>query len=186
MDEEIWKDVEGYEGYYQVSSLGRVRSVDREIVYSNGKVHLFKGRILIARQDKDGYLSVILSKNNKIKGYRVHRLVAQAFIPNPDNLPCVNHKDETPFHNNVDNLEWCTIRYNTNYGSGIERAKEKLINHPKKSKIVYQYDLNGNLISIYPSTHECGRLGFNRGHVGECCNGKEKTHKGYIWRYEPL
>ena len=123
--EEIWKPVIGYEGLYEVSNLGRVRSVDRLVNYSNGQIHLHKGRILSPGvTDKLGYLQVALCNNGKIKHKMVYRLVAEAFIPNPDNLPQVNHKDENAFNNCVDNLEWCTIEYNINYGTRTQKAIE--------------------------------------------------------------
>lgn len=116
---EEWKSVVGYEGLYEVSSLGRVRSLDR---YDSNN-HFLKGRILRLCADTKGYLIVGLWSNNKKKMYKVHRMVAQAFIPNPDNLPIINHKDENPINNNVDNLEWCDSEYNNNYGTARERAR---------------------------------------------------------------
>ena len=123
--EEIWKPVIGYEGLYEVSNLGRVRSVDRLVKYSNGQIHLHKGRILSpGLVHKSGYLQVALCNNGKTQHKMVYRLVAEAFLPNIDNLPQVNHKDENPFNNCVDNLEWCTIEYNINYGTRIQKVTE--------------------------------------------------------------
>ena len=119
MIEEIWKDILGYEGLYQVSSFGRVRSLDR---YDSNN-HFLKGRILRLCADAKGYLIVGLWSNNKKKMYKVHRMVAESFIPNPDNLPIINHKDENPSNDNVDNLEWCDYKYNNNYGTARERAR---------------------------------------------------------------
>ena len=119
MTEEIWRPVVGYEGLYEVSSYGRVRSLDRY----DGRNRFLKGRILTLHTDKDGYLSAYLCSNSKVKGFLVHRLVAQAFIPNPDNLPIINHKDENPSNDNVDNLEWCTAKYNSNYGTRNDRIR---------------------------------------------------------------
>lgn len=121
--EELWRDIEGYEGRYQVSNLGRIRSLDhysKEHVSKYGKRyrHLFRGRMLTFSSDADGYLDVYLTdQNGHMSTFRVHRIVATAFIPNPDNLPCVNHKDECKSNNVVDNLEWCTNDYNINYGT---------------------------------------------------------------------
>lgn len=118
---EEWKPVVGYEGLYEVSSLGRVRSLDR-FYY-----RLHKGKVLSPTKDRYGYLTVTLNCNGKSKTIKIHRLVAQAFIENPDNLPQVNHKDENPSNNNVDNLEWCTAKYNNNYGTRQERYRNTML-----------------------------------------------------------
>lgn len=120
---EEWRPIYGYEGLYEVSSYGRVRSLDRYEVNNLGYKRLLKGKILSPGIRKDGYF--VVSLRNKM--FRVHRLVAQAFIPNPDELPQVNHKDEDKSNNNVDNLEWCDSKYNNNYGTARIRTKETLI-----------------------------------------------------------
>ena len=142
---EIWKDYKDYEGLYQASNLGRMRSLDRWVKGPNSSIRFCKGRILKPCTTKDGYLLVNLCKNGKVKSFLVHRLVAEAFIDNTDNLPQVNHKDENKLNNNVDNLEWCDAQYNSNYGTRTERLSKSKING-KCSKIVLQYDLNGNFI----------------------------------------
>lgn len=114
--EEIWRPVEGYEGYYEVSNLGRVRGVDRVILDSGGRHQFKKGSELKLRKDRQGYVIVSLSMNRHYITKCVHRLVSEAFIPNPNNLPQVNHKDEDKSNNVVTNLEWCTSKYNANYG----------------------------------------------------------------------
>ena len=164
---EIWKDIEGYEGKYQVSNFGNVKSLDYR---RTGKEQLLKPML----QTK-GYFCVMLCKPNKI--YLIHRIVAKAFIPNPENLPYVNHKDENKHNNHVYNLEWCTQLYNLNYGSRNERIRKSL------SKKVYQYTLDGKFVKEWKSTKECCRNGFNQGHIASCCRGERKTHKGYIWSY---
>lgn len=120
--EEIWKDVKGFEGYYEVSNLGRVRSVDR-VIFDNVRKcdRLLKGRILKKRYHTGGYNVVAFCKEHIIVNKFVHRLVAEAFIPNLDNLPLVNHKDEDKTNNCVDNLEWCDAKYNNDYGTRKER-----------------------------------------------------------------
>lgn len=127
MMNEIWKDIDEYVGLYQVSNYGLVRSLDRTIEFiRNGKItrQKRKGKILNCNKiQDDGYCNVTLSKNSNTKIFPVHRLVAEAFIPNPDNLPCVNHKDENKFNNCTDNLEWCTVAYNNSYGTKIDRFK---------------------------------------------------------------
>ena len=124
---ELWKDVKNYEGLYQVSTLGRVRSLDKyiDVKIRNVDKVLKRGKILKPVYDKNGYLKVFLCKNGKGTYFRVHRLVAKTFIPNPDNLPCVNHKDEDKTNNYPYNLEWCTDEYNKNYGTAIKRRVEK-------------------------------------------------------------
>lgn len=134
---EIWKDVDGYDGLYQVSNLGNVRRLSKIITdVSQGGIRkrLFKGRILSQIVVNHGYKSVMLSMNGYVKRYNVHRLVAQAFIPNPDDLPEVNHKDENKQNNRVDNLEWCTGLYNCNYGSRNKKISFLKRERDKKNK----------------------------------------------------
>lgn len=122
--EEIWKSIEGYEGFYEVSTYGRVRSVDRVIEYSNGNKSKHKGRILKGESDRKGYKRVRLSKNDEAKKFQVHRLVAIAFIPNPENKPFVNHIDEISSNNCVDNLEWVTGFENMRHGTIQQRLSD--------------------------------------------------------------
>ena len=164
MIKEYWKDKKDYEGHYQVSNCGRVKSI------KFGKEKILKQ----SKDKKTGYLHVGLCKENILKHFLVHRLVAEAFLDNPDNLPQVNHKDENPQNNVVSNLEWCDAKYNVNYGTRTERY----------SKPVLQYTLDGEFVREWPSARECGRNGFNPRHVGDCCRGERKTHKGFIWRYK--
>lgn len=134
IQQEIWKDIEGYEGLYQVSNLGRVRSLDRLVEYEQRSKlvkRLFKGRIMQLSYTSDGYLMIYLRKDRQDTYHAVHRLVAQAFVPNPDNLPVVNHKDEVKNNNYAENLEWCTHVYNCNYGTAIQRMREKVTGRPK-------------------------------------------------------
>ena len=126
MIEEIWRPIEGYEGLYEVSSYGRVKSLKRPYE-NNGGIQWTKERILSPGKDKDGYLQVNLHCNGKQHQRKIHRLVAQAFLPNPDNLPQVNHRDEDKLNNRVENLEWCTAKYNSNYGSRKDRVRNSRI-----------------------------------------------------------
>ena len=183
--EEIWKDIEGYEGSYQVSNLGRVRSLDRVCIMKNGLKRLQKGRIMAFCIGHDGYYLVKLcSKSSKV-GYRVHRLVAQAFIANPNNYPYINHKDENKHNNSVDNLEWCTPKYNTNYGMTPQRISATHKNHPGLSKPVDQFTMDGKFIKSYPSSKEAQRqTGIYAVNIAMCCRGKYSQSGGYLWRYK--
>lgn len=186
IEEEIYKDVAGYEGLYKVSNLGNVRSVGMWTNIRGGSKRFLKGRVLKSGKGKGGYLIVVLCKDGKQKTHTVHRLVAQAFIDNPNNLPEVNHIDENKENNVVTNLEWCSYSYNINYGTRNERhakALRGIYNNPKLSKKVLQLTLDGKIVREWDSVNECGRNGFSIGHVSACCNGKRKTHKGYRWMY---
>jgi hypothetical protein len=163
---EEWKNIEGYEGY-QVSNEGRVKSL------KYGKEKILKGV-----KNSSGYLYVGLYQDGKQVFKRVHRLVAEAFLENPQNLLEVNHKDEDKANNHVDNLEWCSSKYNANYGTRNQRSAEA------RSRRVDQIDpITGEVIHQWVSTMECERNGFNHGHVVDCARGLRKTHKGYIWKY---
>lgn len=163
---EEWKNIKGYSNY-MVSNKGRVKSLGRWVNYKNKGKRWKKEKIMKPSVDKIGYLLIGLWKNGKQKFFTVHRLVAQAFIPNPNNLPQVNHKDENKENNVVKNLEYCDAKYNNNYGTRLER-----ITNGKCSKPVLQYDLNGNFIKEWPSTMEVQRqLGFANTHISRCCKG---------------
>ncbi len=154
---EIWKPITGYEelnGLFEISNLGRIKS------FTQNK----KGRIIKNRYINDnGYVLVIL-KGNK---YRVHRLVAETFLPNPGNLPQVNHKDEDKTNNRIDNLEWCSAQYNMIYSHG---------------KPILQFDLDGNLIKKWESLMDVNReIGINVGNISSCCKGRYKSAGGFIW-----
>lgn len=129
MQNEVWKDCKHYEGLYQVSNYGRVRSVERTITDVCGRTRTLKGCYIYQFTRNDGYLTVNLSKFGRHKTELVHRLVAMAFIPNPDNKPQVNHKDEDKQNNYVENLEWATEKENINYGTRIERRTNTVINN---------------------------------------------------------
>ena len=186
MKEEIWKAVDGYEGLYEVSNFGRVKGVDRVIINSDGVKRLWKGRVLRPAKGSNGYFFCNLCKNGKTENKCIHRLVAETFIPNPSNLPQVNHKDENKENNCVDNLEWCDSKYNNNYGSRNKRDAEKKLNSPKLSKPVLQIDNEkGVIISEYPSTMEAERqLNIYSSAISKCCRGERKTAYGYKWRYK--
>ena len=172
---EVWKPVPGYKSLYDASNFGRVRSL------KFGKI-----RILKQLKHNCGYLKVLLYKDGKGKRFFVHRLVAEAFIPNPDNLPQVNHINEIKTDNSAWNLEWCDVSYNNSYGTLPERQSQNQLNDPIKSKPVYQYTLDGRLVHVWPSAAEAGRNGFDTSCIYNCCNGRQKSHKGFLWSYTPL
>lgn len=174
---EIWIDIKGYEGLYQVSNFGNVRSLN---YHRTGHT-----RVLSPVENGLGYLKVCLCKNGKGKTFRIHRLVAEAFLPNWCEGQQVNHIDEDKTNNHVNNLEWCDIKYNINHGTRNERVAEKNTNG-KLSKIVLQFTKNGELVREWPSTQEAERKGFNHGHIVSCCSGKLKSYKGYIWKYKEV
>lgn len=175
---EEWRNIEGYNDY-QVSNYGRIKRLD--VIDSLG--HLRKEHILKPVKNTKGYIHVDLCKNGKAKHHLVHRLVAEAFIPNPDNLTEINHRDECKTNNFYGNLEWCDRKYNNNYGSINQRRSEKMTNG-ELSKIVYQYSLDGELIRKWHSCKEIERqLEFNQGYINRCCLGKCKTAYGFIWKY---
>jgi len=181
---ELFKSIAGYEGLYEVSNLGNVRSLG--MWKGKGKGYFQEGRILKTCKDKRGYLVVGLHKDCKAKTYTVHRLVAQAFIENPYNLPEINHIDEDKTNNQVSNLEWCTTKYNINHGTRNERVAETMTNG-KLSKKPIQLTFDYNFIKEWESTAECGRNGFDSGHVSECCRNKYgkqgNVYKGFRWMY---
>ena len=178
---EEWRTIVGYEGQYEVSSYGRVRSLDRY-----DKMNRFwKGRILNLHTGTGGYLFVGLSSNGNEKNYLVHRLVAQAFIPNPNNLPQVNHKDENKANNAAENLEWCNKTYNENYGSKKEREiKTKTLNNRVNGhKKIIQYDLDNNFLKEWNSLTEASNiLNISIGNISSVINGKRHQAGGYIWK----
>ena len=165
---EHWKSIAGYEELYEVSDLGRVKSLG----YG-------KEKILKSGKNTCGYLYVNLHKDGHVKTVRIHRTVATAFIPNPNNLETVNHKDEVKTNNTVGNLEWMSIKDNNNYGTRNKRAAESL------SKQVQMFDKStGELLAIFSSIHEAERVtGIANQSISKCCLGKLKSSGGYVWRY---
>ena len=172
--EEIWKDLYfiendieyDYRGLYQVSNFGRVKSLwfDKE-------------KILKQTQKENGYLCVNLHMNKKQKTFLIHRLVANMFISNPESKPEINHLDEDKTNNKFDNLEWCTREYNTNYGTHNKRVAKTL------SHKVVGYSLTETKVIILQSAEQGKKIGFSSECISRCCKGKQKTHKGYTWKY---
>ena len=176
---EIWKDIEGYEGYYQVSNHGRVRSQDRTVVFSDGHVHYYKTKLMTLCPDKDGYLLVCLRKNGLKSTPKVHRLVANAFVQNPENLPIINHKDHNRANNHFSNLEYCTTKYNVTYKDAVRKRAVQ------RAKPVIQLTLDGCFVNEYESASEASRqTGFNRGHICDCARGERPMAHGFLWRWK--
>lgn len=180
---EIWKDVVGYEGLYQVSNEGRVKTLNYKRTGTE--------RIMRHETDKWGYFKLSLYKNGKMKSVRVHRIVAQAFIPNPQNLATVNHKNEIKTDNRVENLEWLSDYDNRMYGTRLARIsianKGKFVNRKDQSKTVLQFTKEGEFVAEFPSLKEVERqLGFNFGNLSNCCRGKIKHSYGYVWKYKEI
>lgn len=179
--DEIWKDIPGYENVYQVSTHGRLKSLEKKTTTWNG-TKTWPETIISPILQKSGYYHVGLWKNQKCKQSRLHRLVAEAFIPNddPKNKTQVNHKNELKHDNHVDNLEWVTPKENTNYGNCIsKRSKSRAVP-------VDQYSLNGEYITTFSSQAEANTyLGKakNDSHISSCCNGKQFSAYGYMWKY---
>jgi len=158
---EIWRDVLGYERYYEVSNIGRVRNK-------------ITGNVLKNNLRKNGYLSVDLAYGNK-RTFSVHRLVAQAFLKNLDELPCVNHKNENKMDNRAVNLEWCTHKYNANYGLGSKARNSPIV----------QLDTSGNLVGAWESIKLAEeRTGIRYQNISAVCRGVNHTAGGFTWRYD--
>lgn len=167
--DEIWKQIPGYEGYYKASNLGRVRGVDR-MANSKGGMRLYKGHILKQNSVHDGYMQVKFCINNKKSQQLVHRLIAMTFIPNPEHLPQVNHKDGNTSNNTVENLEWCTASQNSLHRN---RVLKKWVGHPKKPVICLETG------TVYESSHHAARaLGITQGNIFAVCQGKWQTAGG--------
>jgi hypothetical protein len=175
---DIWKDVVGFECSYEVSNTGKVKRKET-------------GKILKLTLNNSGYYQITLHKNREKMTIRAHQLVAKAFLPNPNNLPCVNHKDEIKTNNDVENLEWCTFQYNINYGTALKRATQNR-NYEEitekaamsRSKHINQYDINGNFIATWKNAYVAEQHGYRRDSIIDCCKGKHEFHQGYKWEYE--
>lgn len=176
---EVWKDIQGYEGLYQVSNLGNVKSLNYN--------RTGKERILTPGNNKSGYFNVVLSKNGITKIFYVHKLVAYTFIENPENLPEVNHIDEDKTNNCVSNLEFCDRKYNINYGTRNEKMLKTLKLRKSKfaPKEVLQFTKANKFIKEYPSIKEAERCTeINKGNICLCCKGRRFTAGGFVWKYK--
>ena len=182
-DSIIWKDIQGYEGHYQISNIGEVRSLDRDVIHSNGSHFHYKGRIMMSWINSSGYYEIRLSKNGKAKSFKVHRLVAIAFIPNPHEFPEVNHKNEIKTDNYVENLEWCTSEYNVNYGERDVKAKKSITNLKGVSCVAIR--ISDGETTEFKSIREASRsLDIKREQIRAILNESkpDKSAKGYIFK----
>ena len=169
---ETFLSVPGYEGYYEISNLGNIKS-------------LRSGKLLKQASNKDGYKFVCLAKDGKSRSYGVHRLVALAFLPNPENLPEVNHKDESHDNNCVENLEWISKKGNRNYGTYRERMSKSLKESGTNNKSISAYDKKTlKFVKSYDSITEAEKeLGLSKGAIGKALSGRRKTSAGFVWKY---
>lgn len=176
MKDEIWKDIQNYEGIYQISNLGRVKSLQR---FKNNQynTYLIKEKILKLRKTKFGYYEIKLNKNNLSKVYKVHRLVAQAFLDDYNENLQVNHKDENKLNNCVENLEMCNSKYNCNYGTRNDKIRKPII----------QLDKNDNIIKIWESASKIEKeLGIKQPNIIAVCKGTRKSLRGFKWKYQNI
>ena len=193
-EEEIWRPIEGYK-WYEVSNMGRIRSIDHYVPCRGFKQRITRGRVLKTRKYSDGYLRVKLCHDGCMTMKTVHRLVAQAFIENsdPEKYDQINHKDENPSNNRWDNLEWCDAKYNINYGERTKKARPKISAAKRKSPVMQISPTTGEVLAIYPSTTEVERrTRFAQSQICCACRGGHyvkgkwinfKKAYGYIWRY---
>lgn len=183
-ENEIWRDIPEFNGFYQASNLGRIKSLERFRKGENGCLISVKERILKPQITCDGYYRVCLYKQSVQKHYKVHRLVWSAFNGQIPQGYEINHIDENPSNNRLENLNLMTHKENINYGTRNERSAKKHING-KKSKSVLQFDLNNNLVKEYPSIRQVEReTGFANQNIVNCCKGKLKQAYGYKWKYK--
>ena len=179
MKNEEWRDVVGYEGRYQISSMGRVKSLARTFIGKGGGEHLVKERVLKPCDNGRGYLYIGLSDGTgEHKRHYIHRLVGEAFLPRAEGKDAINHKDEDKTNNNVWNLEWVSDKENCNFGTRNERIAKA------NSKPVAQCTKEGELVKTWSSLTEIGKqTGFSIGNISQVTNGKHKQAYGFIWRY---
>lgn len=192
---EFWKPVKNFEGLYEISNLGNVKTLKRTwrvLNYQSKKYQTMynKEKLMNCVISKTGYKQVVLMKNNKKTLKLIHRLVAEAFINNTENKPCVNHKDGNKLNNNVNNLEWCTYKENNIHAlkNGLSKSylKGKYGKEHNKSKKINQYDLDGNFIKTWDCISDVTRqLKIDSGRITKCCKHQKYCHSagGFIWEY---
>ena len=194
--QEIWKDIKNFEGFYQISNFGQVKALEKK-VWTGKYYKYYPEKILKLNPDKDGSLCITFHCKKKIKSYKVHRLVAEAFIPNPDNKPTVNHVDGNKTNNMVSNLEWATNKEQTSHARkiGLMKFNQCGENNPMygkhgknnpNSKPIYMIDiLTNKVIKEYDSIKEAElELNISNSHITRICQGKGKSAGGYFWCYK--
>lgn len=191
MEKEIWKDVKGFEGHYQISNIGNIKSLKRITRIGHGAKRLTPEKIMKLHVNKVGYVQANLCKGKICRKTSAHRLVAEEFTPNPENKPCVNHKDGNKSNNSVENLEWCTVAENNKHAFDV--LNKKLVPYWKgktgsqnaSSKAVLQYNLDGTLIAKHGGLSEAERTtGINHRLISCACRGIQKTSGGYKWEFK--
>lgn len=176
--DEIWKPIKGFEYKYEVSNFGRVKTISHTVNFKDGRSYHVKNKMLNPIMTNRGYKVVAFSDGKKKRQYFVHRLVAEAFIPNPNNYPIINHKDENRSNNIVSNLEWCTYKYNTNYGNCKKKISESEIIP------VNAYLMNGDYVGQFNSlTDAANKLNVFVQNISKCCKKKIKYTRGYVFRF---
>ena len=197
---EEWRDVVGFEGYYVVSNLGRIATLSHTVIYTSiydgvevKKTFNAKQCLRKLRRGKHGYMECTLRDSKRIKLMKVHRIVAEAFIPNSQNLPSVNHKDEDKTNNKVENLEWCTCLYNDNYGTRNKKLKKSVSNAHKnglydnayrtRRKPIIGISLLDNTTIFFEKLSDLAKQGFERHLVSKCCRNLRRDYKGYKWMF---
>ena len=171
--------------FYEVSDEGLVRSVDKIVNSKGGSKRLCKGRVLRMTEDKDGYYTVCIHDKGEQFPIFVHRLVAEAFIPNIEDLPIVDHKNGNKQDNRLENLRWFTIHQNNSTEIARKRKSVSAFKRKDNKKKIIQYSINGDLIADYDSTMEAERnTNVNHSSIIRCCKGKQKEAGGYIWKYK--
>lgn len=176
--------IEGFEGEYSVNRYGDVRSESRILYYRDGRTRKLRSRIMSQHNGTNGYKQVYLSRDGKNHMRMVHRLVALAFLPNPEGLPEVNHKDERKTNNAVENLEWCTTKYNANYGTSIRR---RIRTRRDKGQRVLQFTKTGDFITEYASIADaCEAVNGNAAFISRCLYKKPRCPSayGFVWRFK--
>lgn len=181
---EEWRDVVGYEGIYKISSFGRIMSMSRIVKYSTYTKCTFPC-LMSQHRKENGYFTIVLKGNGKRKWFSVHRLVAEAFIPNPNGYPCVDHKNDNPLDNRASNLQWCTHEFNNS--KEHHRLAESLSKRGKRlpsiQKPIVQLSKNGDFVRIYPSMTDADREGFQHSAIHRVIHNKLNSHRGFKWMY---